>query len=133
MHCVGIAPNTISANKTMVLFPTLGTRPQHWQTLGPLPYIVNLFTIKAYFAGPQMIGGFVFRKIYGKIQLYKNCTVFALLIISMLPNYTPMLLGAQISMQTLVFYALWYVNITCCAIYHPNPPNFLCFIGALSL
>lgn len=59
--------------------------------------------------------------------------VFALLIISMLPNYTPMLLGAQISMQTLVFYALWYVNITCCAIYHPNPPNFLCFIGALSL
>ena len=40
--------NPISSNKNMVSFQhsALGSRHHHWQTLGPLPYNLNLFVVK---------------------------------------------------------------------------------------
>ena len=61
--------------KTIVLFQhlALGTLHHHWQTLGPLPYKLNLFAIKSQktdFVGLQMIGGFFLKKLR-KTQLGK--------------------------------------------------------------
>lgn len=42
----------------MVLNPILDIGHRHWQTLGPLPYNLNLCAVKPHFVGPQIIGFF---------------------------------------------------------------------------